>query len=115
MLASVAQRYLALLPMVTWACGQHSRLLVQHSEEVVGSQSGVQHGDSLGPLLFALTLQEPLEQVAEMGLAHPVAFADETFLEGAQPPTMRAFHASLDGPRHRRWSPRSAGQVRGVL
>jgi hypothetical protein len=40
-----------------------------------------------------LTLQEPLEQVAEMGLARPVAFADDTFLQGAQAPTMRAFHA----------------------
>jgi hypothetical protein len=40
-----------------------------------------------------LTLQEPLEQLAEMGLARPVAFADETFFQGAQAPTMRAFHA----------------------
>jgi hypothetical protein len=40
-----------------------------------------------------LTLQEPLEQVAEMGLARPVAFEDDTFLQGAQLPTMRAFHA----------------------
>jgi hypothetical protein len=40
MLAAVAQRCPALLPMVAWAYGQHSRLLVQHSEVVVGSQSG---------------------------------------------------------------------------
>jgi hypothetical protein len=53
----------------------------------------VRQGDPLGPLLFALTLQGPLEQVAEMGLARPVTFADDTFLQGAQAPTMRAFHA----------------------
>jgi hypothetical protein len=41
MLAAVAQRCPALLPMVAWAYGQHSSLLVQHSEEVVRSQSGV--------------------------------------------------------------------------
>jgi hypothetical protein len=35
MLAAVAQRCPALLPMVAWAYGQHSRLLIQHSEEVV--------------------------------------------------------------------------------
>jgi hypothetical protein len=51
----------------------------------------VRQGDPLGPLLFALTLQGPLEQVAEMGLARPVAFADDTFLQGAREPTMRAF------------------------
>jgi hypothetical protein len=40
-----------------------------------------------------LTLQEPLKQVAEMHLARPVAFADDTFLQGSQAPTTRAFHA----------------------
>jgi hypothetical protein len=93
MLAAVAQRCPALLPTVAWAYGQRSRLLVQHSEEVLRSQSGVRQGDPLGSLLYALTLQEPLEQVAELGLARPIAFADDSFLQGAQAPTMRAFHA----------------------
>jgi hypothetical protein len=93
MLAAIAQRCPALLPVVAWAYGQHSRLLVQHSEEVVRSQSGVRQGDTLGPLLFALTLQVPLEQVAEMGLASPVTYADDTFLQGARAPTMSTFHA----------------------
>jgi hypothetical protein len=79
MLAAVAQRCPALLPMVAWwAYSQPSRLLVQRTKEVVSSQSEVRQGDPLGPLLFALTLQEPLEQVAEMGLASPIAFADDT-------------------------------------
>jgi hypothetical protein len=52
MLAAVAQRGPALLPMVAWAYGQHSRLLVQHSEEVVRSESGVRQGDHLGPMLL---------------------------------------------------------------
>jgi hypothetical protein len=41
MLVAIAQRCPALLPMVAWAYGQHSRLLIQRSEEVVSSQSGV--------------------------------------------------------------------------
>jgi hypothetical protein len=71
--------------------GQYSCLLVQRSHEVVSSKSGVRQGDPLGPLLFALTLQGPLEQVAEMGLARPIAFADDIFLQSARAPTMRAF------------------------
>jgi hypothetical protein len=112
MLAVVAQRYPALLPMVAWTYGQHSRLLVQRSDEVVSSQSRVRQGDPLGPLLFALTLQGPLEQVAEMGLARPVAYADDTF-QGAQAPTMRAFQAltALATPI----GLCAAGRVRGLL
>jgi hypothetical protein len=53
----------------------------------------MRQGDPLGPLLFALALQGPLEQVAEMDLARPLAYADDNFLQGAPVPTMRAFHA----------------------
>jgi hypothetical protein len=59
MLAAVAQLCPALLPMVAWAYSPHSRLLVQHSEEVVRSQSGVRQGDPLRPLLFAFTCKSP--------------------------------------------------------
>jgi hypothetical protein len=44
-------------------------------------------------LLFAVTLQGPLEEVESMNMAKPVAFADDTFLQGAPEPTMRAFQA----------------------
>jgi hypothetical protein len=33
-------------------------------------------------LLFALTQQGPLEEVASINLAKPMAFADDTFLQG---------------------------------
>jgi hypothetical protein len=46
----------------------------------------------VGLLLFALALQGPLEQVAEMGLARSLAYADDIFLQGAPEPTMQAFH-----------------------
>jgi hypothetical protein len=94
MLDAVAQRCLALLPMAAWAYGRHSHLLVYQSPgTVVSSQSGVRQGDPLRPLLFALTLQGPLEEIAAMGLARPLAYADDTFLQGALAPTMRAFAA----------------------
>jgi hypothetical protein len=80
--------------MAAWAYEQHSHLLVhQFPGTVVSSQSGERQGDSLGPLLFALTLQRPLEEVAAMGLARPLACADDTFLQGAPATTMWAFPA----------------------
>jgi hypothetical protein len=50
-------------------------------------------GDPLGPLLFALTLQGPLKMVAELNQARPLAYADDTFLQGAPEPTIRAYQA----------------------
>jgi hypothetical protein len=94
MLDAVAQCCPALLPMAAWAYGRHSHLLVHQSPRtVVSSQSGVRQGDPLGLLLFALNLQGPLEEVAAMGLARPPAYADDTFLQGAPAPIMRAFAA----------------------
>jgi hypothetical protein len=92
----VAQRCPTLLPMAPWAYKRHSHLLVhEFPRTVVSSQSGVRQGDPLGPLLFALTVQGPLEEVAAMGLARPLACAFDTFLQGAPGPvpTMQAFAA----------------------
>jgi hypothetical protein len=91
MLAAVAERCPALLPAAAWAYGRHCRLCVQQTDQVINSESRVRQGDPLGMLLFALTLQGPLEEVASMNLARPVAFADDTFLQGAPEATMRAF------------------------
>jgi hypothetical protein len=94
MLAAVEQRCPAMLPMVVWAYGRHSHLLVhQSSGAVVSSQSWVRQGNPLGRLLLALTFQEPLEEAAAMGLAQPQGYADNTFLQGAPASTMQAFAA----------------------
>jgi hypothetical protein len=94
MLDAVAQRCPALRPMAAWTYGWHSHLLVHQSPRLaVSSQSGVRQGDPLGPLLFALTLQGPLEEVAAMGLARPLAYADDLFLQGAPAPAMWVFAA----------------------
>jgi hypothetical protein len=61
MLAAVAARCPALLPLAIWAYKQPSRLLVHQAPGVIiHSQSGLRQGDPLGPLLFALALQGPL-------------------------------------------------------
>jgi hypothetical protein len=94
MLAAVAAGCLALLPLAIWSSKQPSRLPVcQAPGDIIHSQSGLQQGDPLGPLLFALALQGPLEQVAEMDLASPLAYADDNFLQGAPEPTIQAFPA----------------------
>jgi hypothetical protein len=101
MLAAVEERCQALLPMVAWAYKQPSRLRVhQVPGVVIHSQSGVRQGEHIGSLLFALTLQGPLEQVAAMNLARPLAYADNNFLQGAPEPTTQAFQAllTLAGP-----------------
>jgi hypothetical protein len=91
-LAAVAQCCPALLPMAAWAYGRHSHLIVhQTPRTVISSKCGVWQGNRLGLLLFPLTLQGPLEEVAAMGLARPLAFADDTFLQVALAPTMQAF------------------------
>jgi hypothetical protein len=91
MLAAVQQHCPALLPMVAWAYGRHSRVLLERAEAVVLSQSGVRQGDPLGPLLLALTLQGPLEMVAELNQARPLAYADDTFLQAAPEPSIRSY------------------------
>ena len=45
-----------LLPWVSWCYGTH--LLLWHPLGWISSESGVQQGDPLGPLLFALVLQK---------------------------------------------------------
>jgi hypothetical protein len=93
MLAAVQQRCPVLLPMVEWAYGRHSRLRLERAEAAVLSQSGVRQGEPLGPLLFALTLKGPLQMVAELNQARTLAYADDTFLQGALEPTIRAYQA----------------------
>jgi hypothetical protein len=89
MLEAVADCCPALLPIAMWAYKQPSHLLVRKSGgAMVSFQCGVRQGDPLGPLPF--TLQGPLQQVAQLQLAEPLAY--DMFLQGPPVPVTEAFH-----------------------
>ena len=52
-----------LLPWSQWCYGQHPALW--HSLGSISSETGVQQGDPLGPLLFCLVLQQIISAIAE--------------------------------------------------
>ena len=45
-----------LLPWVSWCYDSHS--ILWHSKGTISSQLGIQQGDLLGPMLFALVLRK---------------------------------------------------------
>jgi hypothetical protein len=84
MLDAVSAGAPALLPFATWAYHVHSRLHIRSKPDVeLMFKSGIHQGDPEGPLLYALTLQDSLEDVqAGNLLALLVAYVDHTFLQG---------------------------------
>ena len=86
MVSAVRARVPTLLPFVRTAYGRPSRVFVQGAPvgtDPIMCASGVRQGDPLGPLLFAITLQGPLEEVSA---AHPdanlLAYMDDTYAHG---------------------------------
>jgi hypothetical protein len=71
--AAVAKREPGILPYVRWLYGTPTQLHVIGTPleaQPILSSAGVRQGDPISPLLFALTLQDPLKQTAEQ---HPAA------------------------------------------
>ena len=83
-----------LLPWVSWCYGTHP--LLWHSLGQISSESGVQQGDPLGPLLFALVLQKLVssldadEECAEILLQ--AWYLDDGALAGTRSAVLRALH-----------------------
>jgi hypothetical protein len=98
MMNAVAQRCKEILPLAVWAYQAHSRLHVRgRPGAAILSMHGVRQGDPLGPLFFALTMQGPLEKLQQLALpARPVAYADDTFLQGSAAGITAAFPILCD-------------------
>jgi hypothetical protein len=69
-------------------------VLVRNSDTVIMSECGVRQGDPCGPLFFALTVPEVLEDFQAQELARVVAFAEDTFLQGSQQGVQTTFHSA---------------------
>jgi len=93
--AAVRKRAPALLPVVTWAYGAATDLHIVRAPEgtpPVQSQCGVRQGDPLAALLFALTVQDALEDTRDaVPAATPLAYADDMCIVGRPAPAEQAF------------------------
>ena len=83
-----------LLPWVSWCYG--SRSLLWHPMGRVSSQSGVQQGDPLGPMLFALVLHKLVTSIeADDDCLHLILeawYLDDGVLAGERSAVIRALH-----------------------
>ena len=82
-----------LFPWAAWCYAEPSNLLC--GGRTIPSEYGVQQGEPLGPLLFALALQPVLERLAAArtpgGLQLVFSYLDDTCLEGDQRAVATAF------------------------
>eukprot|EP00731_Ephydatia_muelleri_P021465 Em0014g56a len=83
-----------LLPWVSWCYGSHS--LLWHSMGTISSQSGVQQGDPLGPMLFALVLHKLVSSIEAdddcINLSFNAWYLDDGILVGERSAVVRALH-----------------------
>ena len=83
-----------ILPWVSWCYGSHP--LLWHPLGQISSESGVQQGDPLGPLLFALVLHKLISSVDAddecMDLFYQAWYLDDGALAGNRPAVLRAMH-----------------------
>lgn len=97
MLNAIAARQPTLLPFAAWTYKQAGRLFVDGMPEgtpPILSECGVRQGDPCGVLYFSITTQDMLEK---MKLTHPgappLAYTDDTFLQGTSSAVTAAFPA----------------------
>ena len=69
-----------LLPWASWCYGSHP--LLWHSLGQLSSEAGVQQGDPLGPLFFALVLHKVVSAIDADDLLFQAWFLDDGVLAG---------------------------------
>jgi hypothetical protein len=69
-----------LLPWVSWAYGHQATLWF--GEHELASACGVQQGDPLGPLIFALVILPLVKKLDTLGLAANLWYLDDGFIAG---------------------------------
>ena len=90
-----------LLPWVSWCYGSHTSLW--HPMGQISSQTGVQQGDPLGPMLFALVLHKLVTSIGAdddcLQLLLEAWYLDDGILAGERSAVIRALHLIEDlGP-----------------
>lgn len=80
LLREVRLRLPGLACWAEWCYSHHSRLLFQGT--AISSEAGVQQGDPLGPLLFALALQPSLHAATTAEVELAFAYLDDVCLAG---------------------------------
>ena len=83
-----------LLPWVSWCCGSHTSFW--HPMGQISSQSAVQQGDPLGPMLFALVLHKLVTSIDAdddcLQLLLEAWYLDDGVLAGERSAVIRALH-----------------------
>ena len=79
-----AVRFPELLPWAAWCYGQHP--ILRHAMGSINSETGVQWGDPLGPLLFCLVLQKVVSAISAddrcAELLFPAWYMDDVVVAG---------------------------------
>ena len=90
LLSECAKHFPELFPWVSWCYGQHP--LLWHSLGCLTSESGVQQGDPLGPLLFSLVLNILVKAISTTcsNLLNHAWYMDDKVLAGPRATLCRA-------------------------
>ena len=83
-----------LLPWVSWCYGSHT--ILWHPKGKISSQSGVQQGDPLDPMLFALVLRKLVSTIEAdddfVDLLLDAWYLDDVVLAGERSAVVRSLH-----------------------